>query len=70
MMPVMGGNEFLERLLHDYADTWAKIPVLAVTAKGNGTSPNLMPTVAGWLAKPLDIDELLKLVSKYCGQPG
>jgi CheY-like chemotaxis protein len=64
MMPVMNGWTFRarQRAIPD----WADIPVIVLTA-----SPALLDMygpmdVAGLLAKPVDLDQLLAVVAPYC----
>ena len=62
MMPVMSGNEFLERLHHE--PNRASVPGVILTAAKN--LPASRPT-AGRLDKPLDIETLLECVKQHCG---
>jgi CheY-like chemotaxis protein len=63
MMPVMNGAEFLGRLRADVR--LRDVPVVVVTAFGS-----MARTVAhesqDVLAKPLDLDQLMRVVSRYC----
>jgi CheY-like chemotaxis protein len=60
MMPVMDGWDFLLEWQRD--PEMASIPVLVISAPLKG--PRGMPSgVNGYLSKPFDADELLKLVS-------
>lgn len=62
MMPIMSGDEMLRALKAVHA--LATIPVTIVTASG---AP--MPREAsGMLKKPLDLDALLRVVAKNCGE--
>ena len=65
----MDGLEALKRLRED-ADT-ASIPVLALTAQAmKGDRERFLEAgFDGYLAKPVDIDELIAIVREYC-QPG
>lgn len=70
MMPVMGGREFLEILVKDHPDDLAKIHVFIATAKGNPKEDlAALPLKLDFIRKPMDIDELLNAVAKYCGRP-
>ncbi|MBX3020036.1 MAG: response regulator [Bdellovibrionales bacterium] len=58
MMPVMDGETFLGEITKD--PRLAPIPVLMLTASHSGASLK----VAGYLKKPLDLDELLEFVAR------
>jgi CheY-like chemotaxis protein len=61
MMPVMSGDEMLRALKAVHA--LAQIPVTIVTASG---AP-MPPLASGLLKKPVDLDVLLRMVDKLCG---
>src|SRR5262245_16233882 len=61
MMPVMSGHEMLRALKAVHA--LAQIPVTVVTASG---AP-MPPLATGMLKKPVDLDVLLRIVHKSCG---
>jgi two-component system cell cycle response regulator DivK len=69
-LPDMDGTEALSRLRMD--ERTASIPVLAVTAQAmKGDSERLKEAgFDGYLAKPVDIDELLTTVEQHCGGRG
>jgi CheY-like chemotaxis protein len=60
MMPIMSGDEMLRALKRVHA--LAEIPVTIVTASG---AP-MPPLASGLLKKPVDLDVLLRIVSKSC----
>ncbi|MCL5960109.1 MAG: response regulator [Chloroflexi bacterium] len=65
-MPVMDGWEFVRCLREEYA---AKVPpVVIVSAAEDAKSWAQQVGAAGWLAKPFDIDDLLRTVGKYVGK--
>ena len=66
MMPVMDGNAFFEILHRDYAETWAKIPIIVATAAGSSPSLDKIPASVERVGKPMDFHKLLKSISKYC----
>ncbi len=68
MMPTVNGAEFLERL---HADARLKtLPVILMTAFGF-TALAYGTQSQGFLPKPLDLDQLIGLVSRYCpAKPG
>jgi CheY-like chemotaxis protein len=69
MMPVMNGMEFLEELHSKHAQTLARIPVVVATAKGNLGNPMQISHAAGRIQKPMELDELYRVVEQYCNAP-
>jgi two-component system cell cycle response regulator DivK len=69
-LPDMDGREGLSRLRMD--ERTASIPVLAVTAQAMKEDSERLKEVGfdGYLAKPVDIDELLTTVEQHCGGRG
>ena len=61
MMPIMNGREFLDKVMVDSYLT--PIPVLIVSAVADKTDTK---GAVGFLKKPVDIDMVLDMVSKYC----
>jgi CheY-like chemotaxis protein len=61
MMPVMNGWEFLRE--RNSSDALSPVPVIVVSAFADETSDH---TVQAFLRKPVDLDTLLKMVSRYC----
>ena len=61
MMPIMNGREFLDAVMKDAR--LAPIPVLIVSAVAD---PANAKGSIGFLKKPIDIDNVLDIVSKYC----
>lgn len=57
MMPVMDGPTFRERQLKN-AD-WSKIPVVVISADRTAKEKAMQMRAAGFLAKPLNLDDLL-----------
>jgi two-component system cell cycle response regulator DivK len=66
-LPDMDGQEALRRLQAD--ERTASIPVLAITAQAmKGDRDRFLAAgFAGYLSKPLEIDELLASVERHCG---
>jgi len=64
MMPMMGGSTFLERLEQEPKDL-AAIPVVVLSAAKDSATRNL--ATVGRIEKPIDLDELLECVKRYCG---
>lgn len=64
MMPVMDGSEFLRLLRSD--PQLRTIPVVLVTAFGaTSRAAELAHQTEGCLAKPIDLDELLRVVARH-----
>ena len=68
-MPRMTGDEFYRELQTQHADTWAKIPIIVATAKDSPMSPSQIPCAVERIQKPMDLDELFRVVEKHCGKP-
>ncbi len=66
MMPVMDGSQFLEFVHANKKDTFAKIPIVLASAKGNHGEHQHAKLASEVLKKPLDLDELYAVVKKYC----
>ena len=68
-LPDMDGLEALDRLRTD--ERSAAIPVLAVTAQAMHGDRERFAAAGfdGYLAKPVDIDELLEIVMQHCEGP-
>jgi CheY-like chemotaxis protein len=62
MMPVMDGWEFRRRQASHSA--LAKIPVIVFSAAGRDRMAQI--DANDYLSKPVDLDELLERVSRYC----
>lgn len=66
MMPVMDGSQFLEFVHTNKKDSFAKIPIILASAKGNHGDHQHAKLASEVLKKPLDLDELYAIVKKYC----
>jgi len=64
MMPVMNGWEFRTAQAQDPA--LAAIPVVILTGGGNASAAAQGLGVDTFLRKPVDLDELLEIVGRYC----
>jgi len=62
MMPVMDGWQFRRRQVEDAR--FAKIPTIVVSAAGRDRMAQI--SADAYLAKPIDMDELLSRVSQFC----
>jgi CheY-like chemotaxis protein len=67
MMPVMDGAEFLQEMRSD--PRLSALPVVLVTADGNAITKAAALGTHGGLRKPVQLNDLLATVSKYCPQP-
>ena len=65
-LPDMDGAEALQRLRSD--ERTAEIPVLALTAQAmQGDRERFLAAgFDGYLSKPVDVDELIAVVERYC----
>ncbi len=64
MMPVMDGPTFLLELERTQPELFAQIPIFGTSAGGDKLRFNSKTT--GFLKKPFDLDELIKIASGYC----
>jgi CheY-like chemotaxis protein len=64
MMPVMNGWQFREQQLKDPAI--AAIPVLVVTADDGAAKKAADVGAVGFMRKPIEFDELLEHVARFC----
>ena len=62
-MPVMTGEELLEALSKDENPKIRTVPVLVLTARGQGFQH---PGIIGTIHKPFDLDELLAKIKALC----
>jgi len=62
MMPVMDGWQFRREQARD--ETLSKIPVIIVSAAGRERLQQI--DADAYLSKPVDFDELLERVTRYC----
>jgi CheY-like chemotaxis protein len=62
MMPVMDGWQFREAQVQD--ENLAKIPVIVVSAAGRDRIERI--DADAYMAKPVDLDELLGRVTQFC----
>jgi CheY-like chemotaxis protein len=63
MMPVMNGWEFRQRQRQD--PSLSQIPVVVISADSNVREKAARLGVAGYLAKPIEFDTLLRVISPY-----
>jgi CheY-like chemotaxis protein len=64
MMPVMDGWQFRARQRQD--PTLAAIPVVVISADGGVQQKARALGAAGFLQKPIEVDELLDTVQRHC----
>jgi CheY-like chemotaxis protein len=65
MMPVMDGRSFLEALERELP---SRVQDLSIVVFSAGASVS-HPLVRGFLKKPVDLEEVLGLVSRHCFAP-
>lgn len=66
-MPVMSGEEFNRERIAD--PRLAEIPTILMTAADRLKERAANLDITGAISKPIELDELLKIVSSYCGAP-
>ena len=66
VMPIMNGAELVEAVGRDAA--LRSVPILLMTAAMPAPGEQI-PPVAGYLAKPFELGELLDAVERLCGAP-
>lgn len=64
LMPIMDGIEFRQKQLNDAR--LAAVPVVVISTRVEAEQMAAL-NIEHALPKPLDLDELLKLVEQYCG---
>jgi CheY-like chemotaxis protein len=67
MMPVMDGAQFLQEMRRD--PRLSALPVVVVTADDSAITKATALGTHGGLRKPVQLNELLSTVSKYCQHP-
>lgn len=65
MMPEMDGVTFIHEMRAKHQATLAKIPIALSTAMGSMEEFVLPPGIIQ-LYKPMELDELIKIVNEYC----
>jgi CheY-like chemotaxis protein len=65
MMPVMNGYELLESMQAE-SPSLRSIPVVVATARGNPEKFATLPENVELIKKPMDLDELYRVIGKYC----
>lgn len=68
MMPVMTGKQFMDISLNH--DLYKSIPIVVASAKGSPKEEFIdLPDHVEKVKKPMDIDELLRVIEAHCGKP-
>jgi CheY-like chemotaxis protein len=67
MMPVMDGWGFRNAQAEESA--FSGIPVVVLTGDGRASSKAQAIGASGYLKKPLDLDDLLRVVARHCARP-
>jgi CheY-like chemotaxis protein len=60
-MPVMNGPEMVSSMLGE--PRWGKIPIVLLTASDDAKDKAIAVRASGYLKKPIDPDDLLRMVS-------
>jgi CheY-like chemotaxis protein len=68
MMPVMNGYEFRRQQLKD--ERLAEVPVVVVSADARRAERTANLNAAGYIAKPIEPDELIRMASQFCRKTG
>jgi CheY-like chemotaxis protein len=63
MMPRLSGAGLLKVLRHDRA--FASVPVVIISGDGHGREVASALGVTGYLAKPMDLDQLVRVVDRF-----
>lgn len=66
LMPVMNGWQTAEEIHHRYGHT---VPLIVLTAAEHAEIRAREIDADGVLAKPFDMNDLLRVVGRYCGSP-
>ncbi len=66
-MPVMNGWEFAREFRGRYGRA---CPIVVVTAAENAQLRAAEIEAEGWLAKPFDLDDVLRMVARFVSGPG
>lgn len=66
LMPIMNGWQTAEELHHRYGRT---VPIVIITAAEHAQARAREVDADGVLAKPFEIDDLLRVVARYLGRP-
>lgn len=64
MMPVMDGRQFRSIQMQD--PTIASIPVIVISADGQVEQKVAGLGIAGYLRKPIEVEDLLALIARHC----
>ncbi len=68
-MPVMDGGEFLRARSETLTETTAQIPIILMSATRQSPTEAKHAEVKAFVAKPMDIDSLLKTIELYATAP-
>ncbi|WP_408096495.1 response regulator [Peredibacter sp. HCB2-198] len=63
MMPVMNGREFLDAIDKDPMFSDKALTIVMITAF---TVDKVHPRLSGFLSKPVELDQLLGIIARYC----
>ena len=67
-MPVMSGPEFLKAIQTEEAQAVTDLPIVVLSASPpeGATALAVKPITRGFIKKPLDLDEFLMTVERFC----
>lgn len=63
MMPRMNGMELWKEIAH--VETWARIPIVVVSANAQGRAHAATMSAVGYLRKPMQLRELFSAVAQF-----
>jgi CheY-like chemotaxis protein len=66
-MPIMNGWEFAREFRARYGRA---CPIVVVTAAENAQARAAEIEAEGWLSKPFDLDDVLRMVARFAAGPG
>ena len=67
-MPVMDGVTFTKTLYENFGEDLTRIPIIVATAKGSALAPSVLSLPVEYMQKPVDLEELLSIVERHCGE--
>lgn len=64
-MTPINGLQFMREVAKEPG--WASIPIVLLTADGKAEEKVKLAPFAGYLAKPVNLDQLFEVIRRYCG---
>jgi CheY-like chemotaxis protein len=68
VMPVMRGDEFLEKVRAEFADAIDNLNIVVMSAASNLDKLPIAAPIIGRIRKPFNIGDLLLVVEGHCGR--